>query len=744
MAKRKIDYAKSEYPNSFKRQGAFPLDETSVQYTKGDLDAYAASKDRGAYVGQIVTVVPGSKPAKEDDAVEAETYVIYSEGGKVNRLVKESELLALDATSSVDKTENNLQYISTISQNNGQITASHKILQGTASNISVTAAADGNTTIKDIAKYEHSSTNVDTTADNLEYLVEVTQTDGTIAAKKKTLQGTKDNISITVGTDGKTVIKDIAKVEDTTYQNTDSKYVAKVTQTNGEIAYIKHTIVQGDNISVSTSGGKTTIGNTAAYADTAGNNKYVSKVDQSNGKISVSRRTILENTEEDTANSASTTTSNGNVEVITSFVKPATSGTTNKGIIPKQRKIKGAKGVEVIVGNSTSDITVQHTHDDITAKTETSQTEDSTAITNGGTFTISDVNYDAQGHVTGENTATLTVPKYSGGTGISITLDTGTTNEYTITNCASVNSPTNNTTNSKDYIVSVSGSNGSVTPTKKVLTAGTGITITTGTGSTDAEKTNLTIGHSNYATSRTVYSDISTDDNAQVNIVTPTYNAQGHVNGTANQKLTVRAATSTRLGTIRTGYTDAGANVKLNAETDGDGYVTLTEDAIESAGGITSISSGDSQGQIKAKGSNVNVNGLGASGTPRFTSVTATTFSLTGTNASIQLGYGSIVGNTSSTITSGTFTALSDMRLKENFQSLRPEKSILDLPTYKFDFINGNKNQIGCKAQDLQEICPEIVNEDSDGYLSIQESKIVYLLLEEVKKLRKELDELKK
>lgn len=103
-------------------------------------------------------------------------------------------------------------------------------------------------------------------------------------------------------------------------------------------------------------------------------------------------------------------------------------------------------------------------------------------------------------------------------------------------------------------------------------------------------------------------------------------------------------------------------------------------------------------------------------------------------------------GNITATgeITANTFNANSDVRLKENFQPLTPEKSILDLPTYKFDFINGLKNQIGCKAQDLQEICPEIVNEGSDGYLSIQESKIVYLLLEEVKKLRQELDELKK
>jgi hypothetical protein len=61
----------------------------------------------------------------------------------------------------------------------------------------------------------------------------------------------------------------------------------------------------------------------------------------------------------------------------------------------------------------------------------------------------------------------------------------------------------------------------------------------------------------------------------------------------------------------------------------------------------------------------------------------------------------------------------------------------------EFDYINTGNHQIGCLAQDLQEICPEIVNTDENGYLSINESKIVYLLLQEVKKLRKEVDELK-
>ena len=43
-----------------------------------------------------------------------------------------------------------------------------------------------------------------------------------------------------------------------------------------------------------------------------------------------------------------------------------------------------------------------------------------------------------------------------------------------------------------------------------------------------------------------------------------------------------------------------------------------------------------------------------------------------------------------------------------------------------------------------QEFYPELVSENSEGYLSIQENKLVYLLLEEVKLLRDEVNKLKK
>ena len=80
---------------------------------------------------------------------------------------------------------------------------------------------------------------------------------------------------------------------------------------------------------------------------------------------------------------------------------------------------------------------------------------------------------------------------------------------------------------------------------------------------------------------------------------------------------------------------------------------------------------------------------------------------------------------------------------KENIVDYSPKKSILDLPVKEFNFIGQSEKQIGCIAQDLQQLFPELVKEDAEGYLAIQENKLIYLLLTEVKKLQSEVETLK-
>lgn len=119
-----------------------------------------------------------------------------------------------------------------------------------------------------------------------------------------------------------------------------------------------------------------------------------------------------------------------------------------------------------------------------------------------------------------------------------------------------------------------------------------------------------------------------------------------------------------------------------------------------------------------------------------------TSISLGSTVSELKFGSSSSTGViiNSTGVQSKIYQTLSDRRLKTNIQPYQYNNSILDLPIYSYDYINGGNSSIGFIAQDLQEKYPELVNEDENGYLSISETKIIYLLIEEVKKLKQEID----
>lgn len=111
-----------------------------------------------------------------------------------------------------------------------------------------------------------------------------------------------------------------------------------------------------------------------------------------------------------------------------------------------------------------------------------------------------------------------------------------------------------------------------------------------------------------------------------------------------------------------------------------------------------------------------------------------------------QVNLGGKITNISTpgTITASSFYATSDERLKENIVDYKYHNSILDLPVKQFNYKSDPaKTTIGCIAQELQSIYPELVETDEDGYLKIAENKLVYLLLEEVKLLKEEIKRLK-
>lgn len=179
------------------------------------------------------------------------------------------------------------------------------------------------------------------------------------------------------------------------------------------------------------------------------------------------------------------------------------------------------------------------------------------------------------------------------------------------------------------------------------------------------------------------------------------------------------AAYSPRTRTINISAGAVGGNITKN--------LNISTGAVGSSA-ISNINIGvSSNGTTNIRSQNVTLNGNLKINTDKFV-VTATS--------------GNLVSK--GTITATAFYASSDERLKENIVDYKYHDSILDIPVKEFDYKETGVHAVGFIAQELQEKFPELVNTGEDGYLSIAENKLVYLLLEEVKLLKEEVKQLKR
>lgn len=78
----------------------------------------------------------------------------------------------------------------------------------------------------------------------------------------------------------------------------------------------------------------------------------------------------------------------------------------------------------------------------------------------------------------------------------------------------------------------------------------------------------------------------------------------------------------------------------------------------------------------------------------------------------------------------------SDIRMKENLEFI---SEVDDIAIYRFDYINGSKDQIGVIAQEMQEQCPESVIEHFEGdYMGVDYSKLPERVQNKIQELRGE------
>jgi hypothetical protein len=111
-----------------------------------------------------------------------------------------------------------------------------------------------------------------------------------------------------------------------------------------------------------------------------------------------------------------------------------------------------------------------------------------------------------------------------------------------------------------------------------------------------------------------------------------------------------------------------------------------------------------------------------------------------------------IAGITGSTVTGSAVlcstggqlgTISSSIKFKENIQDLN-DTSILNLRPVKFNYKKDTKTHYGLIAEEVQEVFPDLVLHDEKGDpLSVAYHEMPALLLSEIKKLKKEIDQLR-
>ena len=97
----------------------------------------------------------------------------------------------------------------------------------------------------------------------------------------------------------------------------------------------------------------------------------------------------------------------------------------------------------------------------------------------------------------------------------------------------------------------------------------------------------------------------------------------------------------------------------------------------------------------------------------------------------------------------GNVTAYSDANLKENIVDATPKlNDLLQIKIRNFEWV-GDESQTKCLgviAQEVQSILPEVVTEApiDNQYLTVWYERLIPLLIESIKELKQEIDELKK
>ena len=160
------------------------------------------------------------------------------------------------------------------------------------------------------------------------------------------------------------------------------------------------------------------------------------------------------------------------------------------------------------------------------------------------------------------------------------------------------------------------------------------------------------------------------------------------------------------------------------------------------------------QGRQGTAGSNGSNGGTGAQGIQGRQGTTGSVSVSNNANNRVITATGGATANAEANLTfdgsnlvaSGNITAYSDATVKDNIQTIEYAlEKVLKLRGVEFDRndLDGKPHQIGVIAQEIEKVIPEVVITNDDGLKSVAYGNLSGLLIEAIKELKAEIDELK-
>lgn len=122
--------------------------------------------------------------------------------------------------------------------------------------------------------------------------------------------------------------------------------------------------------------------------------------------------------------------------------------------------------------------------------------------------------------------------------------------------------------------------------------------------------------------------------------------------------------------------------------------------------------------------------------------ITVTDITARNVNASGILTAANII--TAGIVTALDFNATSDRNLKTNIEVIsNPLEKIVQINGVSFNWKESNQSSAGAIAQEVEQIMPQIIHDNDKGYKTLNYNGLIGLLIESVKELKSEIEDLK-